>query len=123
MNEFIGEGNLGQEPDVRVVTRDGENNDVANLRIYFDRPVPDAEGKFEDKKGFWLNVEMWGDRAKQVARLCTKGSRVAVIGSLMDDSYETDGGTVAALSVRAKRVYLVPNAKMDGVHYRKDAAA
>lgn len=123
MNEFIGEGNLGQEPDLRTVTRDGESEAVANLRIYFDRPVPDAEGKFEDKKGFWLNVEVWGDRATQVARLCPKGSRLAVIGSLMDDSYETDDGTVAALSVRARRVYLVPNAKMDSVHYGKDAAA
>ena len=64
MNEFIGEGNLGQEPDVRVVTHNGENNDVANLRIYFDRPVANAEGNFEDKKGFWLNVEVWGDRAQ-----------------------------------------------------------
>jgi len=123
MNEFIGEGNLGQEPDLRTVTREGESDSVVNLRIYFDRPVPDAEGRFEDRKGFWLNVEVWGDRARQVARLCPKGSRLAVIGSLMDDSYETDGGTVAALSVRARRVYLVPNAKMDSVHYGKDAAA
>jgi len=123
MNKFIGEGNLGQEPDVRVVTHEGENSDVANLRIYFDRPVANAEGNFEDKKGFWLNVEVWGDRAKHVARLCTKGSRVAVIGSLMDDSYDTDGGRVAAVCVRARRVYLVPNAKLDSVRYRTDAAA
>lgn len=123
MNEFIGEGNLGQEPDLRTVTRDGESDAVANLRIYFDRPVADADGNFEDKRGFWLNVEVWGDRAKHVARLCGKGNRIAVIGSLVDDSYERDGDTVTGLSVRARRVYLVPTAKMERVHYITDAAA
>ena len=123
MNQFFGEGNLGLDPNLKSVRRDGEENDVVNLRIYFDRPVKDGEGNFEDKKGFWLNVEVWGGRATHVARLCAKGSRVAVIGSLMDDSYEKDGETITGVSVRARQVYLVPTAKLERVHYRSDAAA
>lgn len=123
MNQFFGEGNLGLDPNLKSVRRDGEDNDVVNLRIYFDRPVPDGEGNFEDKKGFWLNVEVWGGRATHVARLCAKGSRVAVIGSLMDDSYEKDGETITGVSVRARHVYLVPTAKLERVHYRSDVAA
>ena len=123
MNEFIGEGNLGQDPDLKSVRVGDENKDVANLRIYFDRRVPDGEGNFEDKKGFWLNVEVWGDRATHIARLCAKGSRVAVIGSLMDDGYEKDGQMMNAIVVRARSVYLVPTAKLERVHYRTDVAA
>ena len=65
----------------------------------------------------------WGDRAKHIARLCAKGSRVAVIGSLLDDSYKRDGEAVTRVAVRARRVYLVPSVKMERVQYRTDAAA
>lgn len=123
MNEFIGEGNLGQEPDLRRVRRGDESTDVVNLRVYFDRRVPDGDGNFEDKKGFWLNVEVWGERAEQVARLCAKGSRVAVIGSLMDDSYDKDGQTMNAIAVRARNVYLVPTSTIVSLQYRSDTAA
>lgn len=123
MNEFIGEGNLGQDPDLKTVKRGDEDSDVTNLRVYFDRQVANSEGNFEDKKGFWLNVELWGAKAKHVARLCAKGSRIAVKGSLIDASYEKDGATVTRVSLRAKRVYLVPTAKLDSINYRTEAAA
>lgn len=123
MNKFIGEGNLGQDPELKTVTAGGEPQEVANLRVYFDRPVADSEGNFKDRKGFWLAVEVWGARARQVARLCVKGSRVAVIGALRDDSYERDGATVNHIAVRARHVYLVPTPRMEQVRYRSDVAA
>ena len=123
MNEFIGEGNLGQDPELRTVQSGGGDKAVANLRVYFDRRVPDGDGGFEDKQGFWLNVELWGDRATHVARLCAKGSRVAVIGSLIDDSFEKQGETINRVSVRARQVYLVPTAKLERLQYRGEVAA
>jgi len=123
MNEFNGEGNLGQDPELKTIKRGDEPQEVANLRVYFDRPVVDAAGHFEDKKGVWLDVEIWGARAKDVARLCAKGSRVAVKGSLIDDSYSKDGGEVFSVAVRASRVYLVPSAKLESVNYKANAAA
>ena len=123
MNEFIGEGNLGQEPELRAVQSGGADKSVANLRVYFDRRVPDGDGGFKDKQGFWLNVELWGDRATHVARLCAKGSRVAVVGSLIDDSFEKHGETINRVAVRARQVYLVPTAKLERLQYRGEAAA
>lgn len=123
MNEFHGEGNLGQDPELKTVRRGDEPQDVANLRVYFDRPIADASGHFEDKKGVWLDVEIWGARAKDVARLCAKGSRVAVKGSLIDDSYMKDGDTKFRVAIRASRVYLVPSAKLDSVNYSSNVAA
>lgn len=123
MNEFHGEGNLGQDPEVRTVTSGDNVQDVANLRIYFDRPVAGAAGQFEDKKGVWLDVEIWGARARDVARLFGKGSRVAVKGSLIDDSYSKDGDSVFRVAVRASRIYLVPSAKLESVSYSTNSAA
>lgn len=123
MNEFSGEGNLGQDPELKTVKLGNKPQDVANLRIYFDRPVGDANGQFEDKKGVWLDVEIWGARARDIARLCAKGSRVAVKGSLIDDSYSKDGGEVFRVAVRARRVYLVPSAKLESLIYSSNAAA
>lgn len=123
MNQFIGEGNLGQDPELRTVPTDGGPKDVVELRVYFDRPVADGDGNFEDRNGFWLNVELWGDHASQVARLCVKGSRVGVMGTLKDDSYERDGATVNRMMVRARKVYLVPNARLEIPRRRDNVAA
>jgi single-strand DNA-binding protein len=56
VNEFIGEGNLGQDPELRAVQSGGGDKAVANLRVYFDRRVPDGGGGFEDKQGFWCGL-------------------------------------------------------------------
>ena len=46
-NKFFGEGNLGQDPELKF-TGEGDDTAVCNLRVYFDKPVPVDEG-FEDK--------------------------------------------------------------------------
>ena len=35
---------------------------VAELRVYFDRSVPDGDGGFEDRGGFWLTANLWGEQ-------------------------------------------------------------
>ena len=87
-NKFTGRGNLAAAPTVRHVEVDGEKRAVASMRIYFDRPVPNGEGEFEDKGGFWLDVSLWGPRAETAARLLDKGARVAVSGSLVQRTWE-----------------------------------
>ena len=72
-NHFAGRGNLGADPDLKHVEIDGEPRAVAALRIYFDRPVPDGDGGFTDKGGFWLPVNLWGPKAETIAKLLRKG--------------------------------------------------
>jgi len=92
-SEFNGIGNLGVIPKLTSVDVLGNGaRNVANMRIYFDRQVPDGDNGFKDKGGFWLTVDMWGFRAEEAVRLLNKGSRVFVKGILRQESWNDDKG-------------------------------
>ena len=66
-NSFTARGNLAAAPELKTVTVNGENRQVAEMRMYCDRPIPDGDGGFKDKGGFWLNVSRWGAAAEHSA--------------------------------------------------------
>ncbi len=92
MNRFSGVGNLGDKPKHKSVQVGDEARDVLDLRIYFDRPVPDGDGSYTDKGGFWLNANLWGSRAKPLSELLDKGMRVRVEGTLIQETWEDREG-------------------------------
>ncbi len=92
MNRFSGVGNLGDKPKHKAVQVGDEARDVLELRLYFDRPVPDGEGSYADKGGFWLNANLWGNRAKPLSDLLDKGMRVRVEGTLIQETWEDRDG-------------------------------
>lgn len=96
-NRFQGTGNLAAAPTLKAIEVNGERRTCAELRVYFDRPLPDGTGGFEDKGGFWLNVTLWGKRAEQAARVLAKGARVFVEGDLVQHTW-TDQGSGEARS-------------------------
>ncbi len=104
-NKFSGEGNLGLDPELKHLDDKDDEQSVCNMRIYFDKPVPTGDG-FEDKGGFWMNVEIWGKRAIKCGELLKKGHRVAVDGSFIEKSWKDkeSGEDRSGLVVRAKRV-------------------
>ncbi len=67
---------------------DGEPRSVAEMRIYFDRQVPDGADGFENRGGFRLNASLWGERAEQAAAVLPKGARVYVTGTLVQDTWQ-----------------------------------
>lgn len=87
-NEFRGRGNLGAAPALKQVEVDGEKRSVAEMRVYFDRSVPDGDGGFVDRGGFWLDVNLWGPKGEAAAKVLVKGARVAVSGSLVQRTWE-----------------------------------
>ncbi len=111
-NEFEGVGNLGMAPQLTIVDGLGEQNEsrsVCNLRVYFDRQVPDRpDGGFKDKGGFWLSVDIWGFRADEAMRLLKKGSRIFVKGSLREESWtdESSGEVKKELRLAADSFFI-----------------
>lgn len=104
-NEFNGTGNLGADPEVRFVkTGDQNNNKVMNLRIFFDRAIPDGEGGYIEKGGFWLNCNYWHRNAEEYAQLLRKGMRVRVEGRLLLQEWK-DKETGADRSELVLRVF------------------
>lgn len=92
MNRFEGRGNLAEKPELKTVKlENGQTRELAQLRVYFDRQVPNGE-KFADKGGFWLNCALWGDRAKATAEVLQKGSRVFIQGTLVHELWTNNEG-------------------------------
>jgi len=117
-NHSIGRGNLGADPELKHVDLEGESRRVAELRIYFDRPIPNGEGGFTDKGGFWLPANLWGPKAQVVARHLRKGARVRVEGTLVQDTWEDkEGVEVSRIEVRADSVDL-DLARVEAVTFR-----
>lgn len=122
---FSGEGNLGQHPELQYVN-DPNNPDVkqrvVNLRVYFDNSVPvsnaDGTTEFEDKGGFWLDVNVWGARAVKCAELLRKGARLSAEGVLQNQVWEDkeSGEQRSKLCLRARRIAL-PLSRLEKVTF------
>ena len=92
-NRFEGRGNLAAAPELKHVQVDGEERLVAEMRIYFDRRVPDGDDGYTDRGGFWLTASLWGVRAELAANLLPKGARVHVNGTLVQHTWnDKDSG-------------------------------
>ncbi|MBH02908.1 single-stranded DNA-binding protein [Salinisphaera japonica] len=105
-NLFTARGNLAAAPELKTVTVNGEDRQVAEMRLYCDRAVPDGDGGFKDKGGFWLNVSRWGIAGTHAARVLDKGDRIKVEGTLVQNSWEKDGDKFSRLELTADDVTL-----------------
>jgi len=86
-NEFRGTGNVGIAPNLKTVMAGKEERQVADLRVFFDDYRQDGKGGVEQAGGFWLDVNVWGQRAADVAQFVKKGARVHVIGHLSESRW------------------------------------
>ncbi len=105
-NSFTARGNLAAAPELKTVTVNGENRQVAEMRMYCDRPIPDGDGGFKDKGGFWLNVSRWGNAAAHAARVLDKGFRIKAEGTLVQNNWEKDGEKFSRLELTADDITL-----------------
>lgn len=89
VNKFIGIGNLGKDPETRVMP-DGKA--VTNISIAITERYKDKQGNKQEVTE-WVNVAFFGKLAEIVAQYLTKGSQVYVEGKLRTDKYEKNGQT------------------------------
>jgi single-strand DNA-binding protein len=82
MNKIIITGNISRDIEKRE-TNNGKA--VANFSIAVSRP-------FGDETDFF-NVVVWGNQAENCAKYLKKGSKVGIVGTLQNRSYEANDGT------------------------------
>ncbi len=107
---FLAEGNIGSAPEYREFAdpEDGPRC-LIRLNVYFDNPVPTAEGGFKDRGGFWAPVELWHDSAHHWSTLYQRGMRIIVHGKMIRDEWDdADHNTQSAFKIRARCVGILP---------------
>ena len=118
-NRFIGSGNLGNDPTLTSPVGE-EKRKVADLRVYFDRPVRNQQSdEFEEKGGFWLDVSAWDRLAENVMRLLKKGARIKVEGSLKRNEWQDkeSGETRERFVLYADEITLVMS-RIETINYQ-----
>jgi single-strand DNA-binding protein len=63
---------------------------MADMRIFFDRPVKQKDGRFGNGGGFWVTASIWGWRAEAAAKLLPKGARIFARGRLREETWDDD---------------------------------
>ncbi|EPJ9722387.1 single-stranded DNA-binding protein, partial [Pseudomonas aeruginosa] len=68
------EGNIGSTPEHRSFPN-GNNppRQLLRLNVMFDNSIPDGQGGYKDRGGFWCSVEWWHQDAQRFAELFAKG--------------------------------------------------
>lgn len=75
-----GRGNLGGDPELKIVTVDGEPRKVLNFSVFLSNRKLKGDDWVEDG-GFFVECAYWGDRAEHAANLLRKGVGVFVSGN------------------------------------------
>ena len=88
VNKFIGIGNLGRDPEMRVMPTDGKY--VTNISIAITESYKDKEGKKQEVTE-WVNVVFFGKLAEIAGQYLKKGSKVYIEGKLKTEKYQKDG--------------------------------
>ena len=86
MNKVFLIGNLTRDPEL---TETASGVSVCHFTIAVKRSYTTGDGERETD---FLNCTAWRGLADSVARFCTKGSKVAVSGSIQIRDYEDNNG-------------------------------
>ena len=111
INKVIATGNLTREPEVKA-TASGIPVMQFGLAVN-DRRKNQRTGEWEDVPNF-VDCTMFGTRAESVARLISKGSKVAIEGKLRYSQWEKDGQKRSKLEVIVDEIELMQRKNDDG---------
>jgi len=108
--KLIAAGNIGSAPEFREFPNDNdEPRRLLRLNVYFDNPVPQKDGTFKDRGGYWAPVEWWHRDAEHWSTLFQKGMRVLVEGRTICDRWEDeDANARMTFKVEAQYVAILP---------------
>lgn len=112
--QFDGEGNIGSPPEYKLVPgKEGRpDRHLLKLNVYFDNRVPVGTGKdatFEDRGGFWLNIDWWHSKAASYADIFKKGMRIKAQGRLVLEQWEDKGEDFEAFKLQAESITIHPH--------------
>ena len=119
------------QTETKRVKKNGVTEDVALtcLRVHVDRSRrvgEDAQGKplYNNDRGFWINFEMWGFKAKHLAAVVSKGAMIMMVGRYDNNAWtdKESGEARAALVFVADEVAILPRC-IESVQFKQKKTA
>lgn len=105
MNLVMLIGRLTRDPELKYLQ--GSGTPVANFSVAVDREVTGKDGK---KEVDFIDIQVWGKSAENCTNYISKGSKVAIQGSLRIDTYQNQAGENRKITrVNAVRVQFLDN--------------
>lgn len=116
MNKAILMGRLTKDPELRTTSN---NVSVCSFTLAVDRRFKNAQGQRETD---FIPVVAWRQQAEFAARYFTKGSRMAVIGSIQPRSWDDNEGKRHYMTeVIADEIYFADSKREEGGSYEDRA--
>ncbi len=114
LNQWIGIGHLGKDPDELKVTSDGKPYVQFSLAV--------DQGK---NQTMWLQVTAWEKHAEAVEKYASKGTQVFVQGKLQMKKYKDKTTQAERLSVEisASNVQILEKKPKEGDHLPDEVVA
>lgn len=109
MNNVILIGRLTRDPEVKYLPNSGAP--TASFSLAVDRDYKNKDGTVSTD---FIPVQTIGKLAEVVSNYLTKGSKVAIQGSIRIDSYEKDGAKKSFTKVFANKIQFIETKKQEG---------
>lgn len=101
INKCVIMGRLTRDPELRQ-TQSGLS--VVRFTLAVDRRFKNQSG---EREADFVSCQAWRQTAEFIAKYFSKGSKLAIVGSIQTGSYERDGQTVYTTDVVADEAYFV----------------
>ena len=95
------------------ITKDIELKYTQNNKAVTTVTVAVNEGYGDNQKTYFIDVQVWEKQAENLAQYCGKGSKIAVTGKLIQQTWEYEGKKQSKVLVQAFNVEYL-DTKKDG---------
>jgi single-strand DNA-binding protein len=95
------------------LTKDVELKYTQNNKAVTTVTLAVNEGYGDNQKTYFVDVQVWDKQAENLAKYCGKGSKIAVSGKLIQQSWEYEGKKQSKVLIQANNIMFL-DTKKDG---------
>lgn len=111
------------EIEITQLTKDDQTTVLAKLRVFVGRAFLNNDQEFEDKHGYWIDVELWGNKANHL-HVIEKGASIQMTGNYLMSKWKDkeDNSDRERMIFRAKEIAILPRS-VESITYKKRGSA
>lgn len=93
------------------ITKDVELKYTQNNKAVVTVTLAVNEGYGESQKTYFIDVQVWEKQAENISKYCGKGSKIAVTGKLIQQTWEYEGKKQSKVLIQANNVMFLDSKK------------